>query len=308
MHNSFQKTLKTRVSFEGIGLHSGKIARVSLIPANANSGIVFKRTDIKDNNIIKANYKNISSTNLCTVLKNNNSSCISTVEHLVAAFYITGIDNILIEVDNAEIPIMDGSSKDFIEIINSAGIKEQSKKRKYVKVIKEIEINEGNKHINLTSESSSLKVDYELDYENKLISNQRNTINFLSDDLKDIYTSRTFCLYKDIEKIKKAGLAKGGSLNNAIVVDEDRIINKNGLRNEKEFVNHKILDLAGDLFLAGYRIIGNIKTKHGGHELNKKCLDLLFSDKNNYEISEMNQPKVRKENFIITSEKIAATA
>ena len=251
MHNSFQKTLKTRVSFEGIGLHSGKIARVSLNPATENSGIVFKRTDIKGNNIIKANYQNVSSTNLCTVLKNENNSTISTVEHLVAAFYITGIDNVLVEVDNAEIPIMDGSSKDFMEIINNAGIKEQFKKRKYVKVLKDIEIKEGNKHINLTSESKSLKVDYELDYENKLISNQRNIINFLSDDLEDVYTSRTFCLYKDIEKIKKAGLAKGGSLNNAIVVDEDKIINENGLRNKKEFVNHKILDLAGDLFLAG---------------------------------------------------------
>ena len=269
MQNNFQKTLKKKVSFEGIGLHSGKIARVSLNPATENSGIVFKRTDIKGNNIIKANYQNVSSTNLCTVLKNENNSTISTVEHLVAAFYITGIDNVLVEVDNVEIPIMDGSSKDFMEIINNAGIKEQSKKRKYVKVLKDIEIKEGNKHINLTSESKSLKVDYELDYENKLISNQRNIINFLSDDLEDVYTSRTFCLYKDIEKIKKAGLAKGGSLNNAIVVDEDKIINENGLRNEKEFVNHKILDLAGDLFLAGYRIIGNIKTKHGGHELNK---------------------------------------
>ena len=245
---------------------------------------------------------------MCTVLKNKNNSSISTVEHLVAAFYITGIDNVLIEVDNTEIPIMDGSSKDFIEIINNAGIKEQSKKRKYIKVLKEVEVNEGNKHINLSQETESLKVDYELDYENKLISNQRNTINFLSDDLKDVYTSRTFCLFKDIENIKKAGLAKGGSLNNAIVVDEDKIINENGLRNEKEFVNHKILDLAGDLFLAGHRIVGNIKTKHGGHELNKKCLDLLFSDKNNYEISEINQPKIRKESFIITSEKIAATA
>ena len=308
MENNFQKTLKKKTSFEGIGLHTGKVARVSLNPAPENSGIVFKRTDIKKNNIINANYENISSTNLCTVLKNENNSSISTVEHLVAAFYITGIDNVLIEVDNAEIPIMDGSSKDFIEIINNVGVEEQSKKRKYVKVLKEIEINEGNKHINLSSDSKSLKVDYELDYENKLISNQRNKINFLSDNLRDIYTSRTFCLYKDIEKIKKAGLAKGGSLNNAIVVDEDKIINENGLRNEKEFVNHKILDLAGDLFLAGYRIVGNIKTKHGGHELNKKCLDLLFADKNNYEISEMNQPKIRKENFIITSEKIAATA
>ena len=308
MQYKFQKTLKKKVSFEGIGLHSGKIAKVSLNPATENSGIVFKRTDIKKNNIIKANYQNISSTNLCTVLKNKNNSSISTVEHLVAAFYITGIDNVLIEVDNTEIPIMDGSSKDFIEIINNAGIKEQSKKRKYIKVLKEVEVNEGNKHINLSQDSESLKVDYELDYENKLISNQRNTINFLSDDLKDVYTSRTFCLFKDIENIKKAGLAKGGSLNNAIVVDEDKIINENGLRNEKEFVNHKILDLAGDLFLAGHRIVGNIKTKHGGHELNKKCLDLLFSDKNNYEISEINQPKIRKESFIITSEKIAATA
>ena len=308
MNNNFQKTLKQKTSFEGIGLHTGEVARVSLNPAPENSGIVFKRTDIKKNNIIKANYENISSTNLCTVLKNENNSSISTVEHLVAAFYITGIDNVLVEVDNAEIPIMDGSSKDFMKIINNAGIEEQSKKRKYVKVLKEIEINEGKKHINLSSDSKSLKVDYELDYENKIISNQRNKINFLSDNLRDIYTSRTFCLYKDIEKIKKAGLAKGGSLNNAIVVDEDKIINENGLRNEKEFVNHKILDLAGDLFLAGYRIVGNIKTKHGGHELNKKCLDLLFSDKNNYEISEMSQPKIRKENFVITSEKIAATA
>ena len=308
MQYKFQKTLRKKVSFEGIGLHSGKIAKVSLNPATENSGIVFKRTDIKKNNIIKANYQNISSTNLCTVLKNKNNSSISTVEHLVAAFYITGIDNVLIEVDNTEIPIMDGSSKDFIEIINNAGVKEQSKKRKYIKVLKEVEVNEGNKHINLSQETESLKVDYELDYENKLISNQRNTINFLSDDLKDVYTSRTFCLFKDIENIKKAGLAKGGSLNNAIVVDEDKIINENGLRNEKEFVNHKILDLAGDLFLAGYRIVGHIKTKHGGHELNKKCLDLLFSDKNNYEISEINQPKIRKESFIITSEKIAATA
>ncbi len=308
MNNNFQKTLKQKTSFEGIGLHTGEVARVSLNPAPENSGIFFKRTDIKKNNTIKANYENISSTNLCTVLKNENNSSISTVEHLVAAFYITGIDNVLVEVDNAEIPIMDGSSKDFMKIINNAGIEEQSKKRKYVKVLKEIEINEGNKHINLSSDSKSLKVDYELDYENKIISNQRNKINFLSDNLRDIYTSRTFCLYKDIEKIKKAGLAKGGSLNNAIVVDENKIINENGLRNEKEFVNHKILDLAGDLFLAGYRIVGNIKTKHGGHELNKKCLDLLFSDKNNYEISEMSQPKIRKENFVITSEKIAATA
>ncbi len=308
MQNNFQKTLKKKASFEGIGLHSGKVARVLMSPAPENSGIVFKRTDIKKNNIIKANYQNVSSTNLCTVLKNENNSSISTVEHLVAGFYMTGIDNVLIEVDNVEIPIMDGSSKDFIRIINNAGIKEQSKKRKYIKVLKEIKINEGNKYINLSSESKGLKVDYELDYENKLISNQRNSINFLSDDLKDIYTSRTFCLYKDIEEIKKAGLAKGGSLHNAIVVDEDKIINENGLRNEKEFVNHKILDLAGDLFLAGYRILGNIKTKHGGHELNKKCLDLLFSDKNNYVLSEMNQPEIRKENFIITSEKIAATA
>ena len=308
MQNSFQKTLKNKVSFKGIGLHSGKVAKVTLHPASENSGIVFKRTDLKENNTIKANYQNVSSTNLCTVLKNENNVSISTVEHLVAAFYITGIDNVLIEIDNSEIPIMDGSSKDFIEIINYSGIKEQSKKRKYLKIKKEIRINDGNKHINLTSDSNSLKVDYELDYENKLIQNQKNIINFESDDLKDVYTSRTFCLFKDIEKIKKAGLAKGGSLKNAIVVDEDKIINESGLRNKKEFVNHKILDLAGDLFLAGYRILGNITTKHGGHELNKKCLDLLFSDKQNYELLELNKPDLRKESFIITSEKIAATA
>ena len=308
MQNYFQKTLKNKASFEGIGLHSGKVAKVTLHPASENSGIVFKRTDLKENNTVKANYQNVSSTNLCTVLKNENNVSISTVEHLIAAFYITGIDNVLVEIDNSEIPIMDGSSKDFIEIINYSGIKDQTKKRKYLKVKKEIRLNDGNKHINLTSDSNSLKVDYELDYENKLIANQKNIINFESDDLKDVYTSRTFCLFKDIEKIKKAGLAKGGSLNNAIVVDEDKIINESGLRNKKEFVNHKILDLAGDFFLAGYRILGNITTKHGGHELNKKCLDLLFTDKKNDELLELNKPDIRKESFIITSEKIAATA
>ena len=308
MNNNFQKTLKQKTSFEGIGLHTGKVAKVSLNPAPENSGIVFKRTDIKKNNIIKANYENISSTNLCTVLKNENNSRISTVEHLVAAFYITGIDNVLVEVDNAEIPIMDGSSKDFMKIINNAGIEEQSKKRKYVKVLKEIEINEGNKYINLSSDSKSLKVDYELDYENKLISNQRNKINFLSDNLRDIYTSRTFCLYKDIEKIKKAGLAKGGSLNNAIVVDENKVINDGGLRNNKEFVNHKILDLAGDFLLSGHRVLGKVKCHQGGHELTNKFLRKLLGEANHFTFEIIEEAEISQKLNISKPLKLAATA
>ncbi|MAJ85794.1 MAG: UDP-3-O-[3-hydroxymyristoyl] N-acetylglucosamine deacetylase [Candidatus Pelagibacter sp.] len=308
MLNIYQKTLSKKASFKGIGLHSGKIAEISLIPSAEDTGITFKRTDIKDNNLIKANFQNVSSTNLCTVIKNQHGVSISTVEHLVAALYFTGVDNLEIQINNSEIPIMDGSAKDFVKIINKAGVKNQTKKRKYLKISKEVKIHNKNKFINLTPQDQRLKVNYELDYENKIISNQKNIVDLSSDNLEDIYSSRTFCLYKDIQKIKEAGLAKGGSLNNAIVVDDNKIINEGGLRNEKEFVNHKILDLAGDLFLAGHRILGHVKTKHGGHELNKRCLDLLFSDKNNYELFEVTKPDIRKENFIIRSEKIAAIA
>ena len=238
MHSIYQKTLSKKVIFKGIGLHSGSVSTINITPAKENEGIVFKRTDLKKNNLIKANFNNVSSARLCTTLENNFGVKVSTVEHLLAAFYIIGIDNALIEIDKEEVPIMDGSSKDFINTFKKIDLVEQSKKRKYLKITNKIELIDGSRKISIGPNESSLEVSFQLNYQNKIIGDQKNTINFQKDDLNDVSNSRTFCLFEDIEKIKKFGLAKGGSLDNAVVVDDEKVLNKNGLRNDKEFVNH----------------------------------------------------------------------
>ena len=285
MLSIFQKTLSQEVSFAGISLHSGIKTSINLKPANENTGIVFKRIDIDKNNLIEANFKNVVPSKLCTTLKNKFGIKVSTVEHLLAAIYIAGIDNVVIEINNEEVPIMDGSAKDFLIGIGKVGTIEQSKKRKYLKISKKVDLTDENKKISIEpKEDSSLEVDFHLDYENRVIGKQKNVINFQVNDLKDIVESRTFCLYEDIEKIKKLGLAKGGSLDNAIVVGAEKVINDGGLRNDKEFVNHKILDLAGDLLLSGYRILGKVTCHHGGHELTNKFLRKLFKSQLSFTI------------------------
>ena len=288
MYDIYQKTLSAKVTFEGVGLHTGKKCKLTLLPGNEDSGIVFKRVDIKINNFIKANFKNVTSTKLCTTLENSHGVKVSTVEHLLAALYITGIDNVIIEIDNEEVPIMDGSAKNFIDILNKVELINLSKKRKYLKVIDRVELIDGDRKISIEPAHSSFEVDFQLNYENKVIGKQRNKFNLLTDNLKDISDSRTFCLYNDIEKIKKNGLAKGGSLDNAIVVDNDKVLNEGGLRNKKEFVNHKILDLIGDFLLSGYRLIGKIKCHQGGHELSNMFLKKLFKNKPSIDFIELN--------------------
>tara|TARA_E500000178_G_scaffold352586_1_gene416350 strand:+ start:2075 stop:3004 length:930 start_codon:yes stop_codon:yes gene_type:complete len=285
MLSTFQKTLSHEVSFTGISLHSGLKTSINLKPANENTGIVFKRIDIDKNNLIEANFKNVVPSKLCTTLKNKFGIKVSTVEHLLAAIYVAGIDNVEIEINNEEVPIMDGSAKDFLIGIGQVGTIEQSKKRKYLKISKKVDLTDENKKISIEpKEDSSLEVDFHLDYKNRVIGKQKNVINFQFNDLKDIVESRTFCLYEDIERIKKLGLAKGGSLDNAIVVGAEKVINDGGLRNDKEFVNHKILDLAGDLLLSGYRILGKITCHHGGHELTNKFLRKLFKSQLSFTI------------------------
>ena len=281
-----QKTLKNVATFRGIGLHSGVETRVDLEPAESDSGIIFKRTDVKKNNSIKANFENVSSAKLCTKIENKFGASVSTIEHLMAAFYICGIDNLIVKVDGPEIPIMDGSADEFVKIINNAGNKILDKKRKFLKIYKKIELKEENKSISIEPSEDSFKVKFSLSYNNPIIKNQTNEVNFQKNDLKEIYSARTFCLFEDIEKVKKMGLAKGGSLDNAIVVQGDKILNKNGLRCDKEFVNHKILDLAGDFMLAGFRVIGTVNCLHGGHSLTNSFLRKLFSKKDNFHITE----------------------
>ena len=308
MFDIYQKTLSKKVSFSGIGLHSGKNSTINIFPSNEDEGIVFKRIDLNKNNLIKASYKNVSSARLCTTLQNSKGVKVSTVEHLLAALYITGIDNALIEIDNEEVPIMDGSSEDFIKILKKINLVDQFKKRKYLNILNKVELLDGDRKISIEPNKSSLEVSFYLNYKNKIIGKQKNVVDFQKDNLDEVISSRTFCLYEDIEKIKKFGLAKGGSLNNAVVVDNDKILNEGGLRNSKEFVNHKILDLAGDFLLSGYRVLGKVICHQGGHELTNSFLRKVFSTDLAFELIELKDFKVSKKFHTKVSEKLAVNA
>ena len=275
----FQHTIKEKVSFSGVGLHSGVNTKVTILPGKEDQGFIFKRIDLKENNLVSATFKNVSSAKLCTTLKNKFGIKVSTVEHLLAALYFAEIDNAIIEIDNEEVPIMDGSAKDFLKEIKRTGIRKQSKPRQYIKILNKVELVDGERKISIEPNDLSMQVDFQLNYENKLIKKQKNSINFQSDYLERIIESRTFCLFEDIEKIQKIGLAKGGSLDNALVVKKEKVLNKGGLRNPKEFVNHKILDLAGDFLLSGYRVLGRVYCYQGGHELTNMFLRKLFNSK-----------------------------
>ena len=284
-----QKTIKNSVSFSGIALHSGLDVNVCIKPAKPNFGIVFKRIDIEKNNIVYPNFNNVTNTSLNTTISNEFGVKISTIEHLMGALFCLGIDNAIIEIDNEEVPILDGSAKVFIEKILSAKIDVSNSPIKIIKINKEIEYLEGDKFISIKPSTLNLEIDFQLKYKNKMIGDQRNKVKVYEDDLKDIYSSRTYCLYEDIEMIKKNGLAKGGSLENAVVVRGEEILNNGGLRNEKEFVNHKILDCVGDLYTSGYRIIASVKCSQGGHYMTNQLLRKLFQNKDNFSILEIKE-------------------
>ena len=307
MFKIFQQTISNPVSIEGIGLHTGKKSKITLLPAKENQGIIFKRVDLKQNNLIFADYNNVSDTQLCTSIKNNHGIKVTTIEHLLAALYISEIDNVLIEINNSEVPIMDGSAKPFISILNKTKKVKLAKKRKYIKITEKVSLEKNGRKISIKP-SDFFEVDYKLNFENKIIGKQKNLVNFQIDDLKNIYTSRTFCLYEDIEKIKKIGLAKGGSLDNAVVVDENSVLNKEGLRNNQEFVNHKILDLAGDFLLSGHRVIGKVSCNQGGHELTNTFLKKLISQKSAFSIIELQEDLVSEKINSNNSVKIAVNA
>ncbi len=310
MQDVYQKTISNSKSFEGIGLHSGKKSKITILPGKDDQGIVFKRIDLKQNNYVKANYESVSSAKLCTTLENDHGVKVSTVEHLLAALYIVGVDNAIIEIDNEEVPIMDGSAKDFLEVLNKSETISLTKKRKYLKIIDKVELIDGERKISIEPSEFSFEVDFQLNYENKIIGKQRNNVNFYTDNLDDVSKSRTFCLFEDIEKIKKIGLAKGGSLENAVVVDDNNVLNKDGLRNEKEFVNHKILDLAGDFLLSGHRVLGKVFCYQGGHELTNMFLRKLLSSKLAFKNIELENEKTEfsKKKIFDQPAKLAASA
>ena len=282
-----QKSVSKKISFNGIGIHTGKKVSLHILPAAPNTGIVFKRIDLKSNNIIYPNYSNVTDTTLCTTVSNEYGVKVSTIEHLMGALYGVGIDNAFIELDSQEVPILDGSAKLFIEKINEVGLTFSDQPIKIIKVNKNIKLSDGSKFISVDKSNVTGEIEFEIKYKNKLIDIQKNRVNIFEDDLSDIYNSRTFCLYEDIEKLKKLNLGKGGSLKNAIVIKNEQILNDTGLRNKLEFVNHKILDCMGDLFLSGYKIIGSIRCSQGGHNLTNQLLKKIFSNQTNYSLIEI---------------------
>ena len=285
----YQKTINRDVSIDGVGLHSGKKVNMRILPALPNSGIQFKRIDIPKNNIIIPSVFNVTSATLCTTISNEYGVKISTIEHLMAALFGLGIDNAVVELNNEEVPILDGSAKIFIEKIKSAGIKESNIPIKIISINKKISFEDNNKFISIEPSKTNLLIDFEIKYKNSLIGTQRNLVDVYNSNLTEIFDSRTFCLFEDVKKLQSMGFALGGSLDNAIVVKDNEVLNKDGLRNEKEFVNHKILDCIGDLFLSGYKVVGKIVCSQGGHKLTNDLLRKVYEDKKNFSLHEIKE-------------------
>ena len=262
---------------------------MTVLPSKPNTGINFKRIDLKKNNVVVPNIYNVSNATLCTTISNEHGVSVSTIEHLMGALFGLGVDNALIEINSQEVPIMDGSAKIFVEKFLDVGFETSETPIKLIKINNNVGLEEGSKYISINKSNVSLDIDFEIKYSNSLIGTQKNKINVFEDDLSNIYNSRTFCLYEDIEKLKNMGLGKGGSLDNAIVVKNREILNEEKLRNKLEFVNHKILDCMGDQFLSGYKIIGSIKCSQGGHSLTNKLLRKVFAEKSNFSVFEIKE-------------------
>ncbi len=284
-----QKTVKNKVSFNGVALHTGVIANLTINPSEPNSGIVFKRIDLISNNIVYPSFLNVTNTSLNTTVENEFGAKVSTIEHLMGALFCLGIDNAMIEIDNEEVPILDGSAKEFIEKILKAGIQVSEAPIKIIKINKEIKYSDGDRFILIKPSTLSLDIDFEIKYKNSIIGNQKNKVKVYEDDLIDICNSRTYCLFDDIELIKKNGLAKGGSLDNAVVVKDKEILNPGGLRNQNEFVNHKILDCIGDLYTSGFRLVASVICSQGGHFLTNQLLKKVFQNNENFSILEIKE-------------------
>ena len=292
MSNLNQRTIKETITINGIGLHTGQEVNIKIKPAEPNTGVIFKRTDLKKNNYIIPNIFNVTNTNFCTTISNEFGTKVSTIEHLMAALFGMGVDNVLVEIDSEEVPILDGSAKEFVEKINFSGIETSNVPIKIIKIKNKVSIKDEKKLMSIEPSKISLDIDFEIKFNSELIGSQRNFVKVYDSDLTDIYNARTFCLYEDIEKLKAMNLAKGGNLDNALVVKGNKVLNKDGLRNDKEFVNHKILDCMGDLYLSGYKIIGKVICSQGGHKLTNQLLREVFQNKDNFSIIEIKEKSI----------------
>ena len=282
-NNQSQQTIKESITVKGIGLHSGKQVDIQLEPAGIDHGIKFIRTDKKRDNVIDAVWSNVSETVLSTTISNDSGVKISTIEHLMSALSGLHIDNLIIYINSVEVPIMDGSSRPFVDMIEKVGIKVQNKKRKLLNIKRTIEVKNNNSSVKIIP-NNQFSIDFEIDFPSQIVSKQSCQLQLINGNYKtDISAARTFGFEKDVENLRSNGLALGGSLDNAVVVGENEILNKDGLRYRDEFVRHKILDSIGDLYLAGSPILGYFYGNKSGHLLNNLLLRKLFSDESNYE-------------------------
>ncbi|MBQ8481068.1 MAG: UDP-3-O-[Alphaproteobacteria bacterium] len=282
-----QRTFENKIEIKGIGLHSGCESKLVFNPAPENNGIVFVRSDMKENNVFPALYSSVVDTRNCTCLGNSSGQVVSTIEHVMAALYAAGIDNALIEVSNPEVPIMDGSAKIFYDILKNVKTVEQGGRRKYLKVIKPVEFVDDKRNYVKLYPSDELKINFVIDFPSKIVGHQE-----FSDRIdakifeKEIAPSRTFCEKYQVDYLRSIGLIKGGSLENAVVLDGETILNEGGFRVKNECVNHKTLDCIGDMYTSGYRLLAEVEAFHSGHYHNNEVLKKLFSSKDNYQITE----------------------
>jgi UDP-3-O-[3-hydroxymyristoyl] N-acetylglucosamine deacetylase len=279
-----QRTPKTVIQATGVGLHSGDKILLTLHPAPVNTGIIFRRTDLPGSPEIPASYQYVSETTLCTSLEHQGVR-IATVEHLLSAFSGLGIDNAYIDVDGPEVPIMDGSSAPFVFLIQSAGISEQDAPKRFIRILKPLRVEDQGKYVQFLP-YNGYRVSFEIEFDHPVFNDkpQKAAFDFSSTAyLKEVCRARTFGFLSDYEKLREANLAKGGSLDNAIVVDDYRILNEDGLRFDDEFVKHKVLDAVGDLYLLGSSLIGAFEGYRSGHALNNRLLRALIATEDAWE-------------------------
>ncbi len=276
-----QHTLAQPISCDGISLHQGEHVTISLKPAPENHGIVFKRTDVNDlqASLVQAHYANVVDTRLCTVLENAYGVRVATVEHLMAALWGCGVDNAMVEIEGAEIPIMDGSSDSFTFMIECAGLRPQSEPRKIMVIDSPITVQDGDSIAMLQPSSDGFSIEVDIEFEHAAIGAQKYVFDAEEMSFKQsISRARTFGFLRDVEAMRKAGLARGGSLHNAIVIDDAGVMNEDGLRFHDEYVRHKALDCLGDYYLAGHHILGKARTSRPGHGINNKLIKALFAN------------------------------
>jgi len=290
----FQKTIATTISISGIGLHTGRKATVTLRPAQENTGYLFVSKDAEPPVEILAIFDKVVDTVLATTIGRDGFK-INTVEHLIAAFRGMDIDNVIVEVEGGEVPIMDGSAAPFVYMIRKAGIVEQERLRKYIIVNKTVTFEEDDKFIRI-SPFQGFEIEFTIDFPHPAIGRQTLKFSFSPENFeREVARARTFGFYKEVEFLKSKGLALGGSLENAVVVGNDGIINQEGLRMKDEFVRHKVLDLIGDIALLGYPVLGKIEAYKSGHNLNNKLCRELFENRDDFKVVEFILPEILKQ-------------